>query len=327
MKKLSVIIPIYNAEKYISKCITSVLNQDLNEEDYEIIIVDDESPDNSILIINDFLVRYNNIKLFSQKNKGLGGARNTGIVNAKGEYLLFLDADDYLKDNVLTVILTLAIENKLDILEFGAIGITENNKIIYTKSLESKRILDGFSYLNEYQYMNSACNKLYQTDFLKINRLFFEERIFIEDFEFNTRVFYYAQKVKAVKNLVSNFVQSPNSITRNFDVNKNLKMVKDIEEVIYKTIEFKNMISLTIMQKKVIDERIAFLTTTLLYKMLVFLIDNIKVKSILDKLENEELYPFEFRVNDMKKNIFKYVSNNSFVYFTILKIYRVINHR
>ena len=85
--KLSVIIPVYNVEKYIEKCILSVINNDLELIEYEIIVVDDESPDGSVIIIKKMQKRYPQVKLFRQNNLGLGGARNTGIKNASGKPL------------------------------------------------------------------------------------------------------------------------------------------------------------------------------------------------------------------------------------------------
>ena len=101
IKKISIIIPVYNVEKYIVQCINSTLHQDLSENEYEILIIDDESPDQSVDLIKKQFYNIPSIKIISQKNKGLGGARNTGIKNASGEYLLFLDSDDFLLPNVL----------------------------------------------------------------------------------------------------------------------------------------------------------------------------------------------------------------------------------
>ena len=101
IKKISIIIPVYNVEKYIVQCINSALHQDLSENEYEILIIDDESPDHSVDLIRKKFDNIPSIKIISQKNKGLGGARNTGIKNASGEYLLFLDSDDFLLPNVL----------------------------------------------------------------------------------------------------------------------------------------------------------------------------------------------------------------------------------
>ena len=130
MIQLSIIIPMYNVEKYIHKCIHSVVQNNLKRDDFEIIIVDDESPDNSLSIATEIAKEFDNITIISQKNKGLGGARNTGIQNAKGKYVLFLDSDDFYTPNSLETILKIAFDNELEILEFGAIVVDSTNKII-----------------------------------------------------------------------------------------------------------------------------------------------------------------------------------------------------
>ena len=98
--RFSVIIPVYNVESFLERCIESVLSQDY--EDYEIIAVDDGSKDSSLEILKSYERKTNKIHIISQENKGLGGARNTGIVCAKGDYLVFLDSDDYIKTDMLS---------------------------------------------------------------------------------------------------------------------------------------------------------------------------------------------------------------------------------
>ena len=174
MIKLSVIIPVYNVENYIEKCVLSVIHNDLDIDAFEILLIDDESQDESINRINYLVQKHSNIHLFSQRNKGLGGARNTGIQKAKGEYLLFLDSDDIVLPTTLKHIVSLALENNLDVLEFSANGVTEENQEIYKiQNTTNGQILKGMEYYNTIRYMNSACNKLYKRDFLVANGLFF----------------------------------------------------------------------------------------------------------------------------------------------------------
>ena len=100
MKKVplfSIIIPIYNVEKYLVQCIESVLNQDY--DDYELILVDDGSPDNCGEICDSYLNKNSNIRVIHKKNGGISDARNTGLKEAKGDYVIFIDSDDYICDN------------------------------------------------------------------------------------------------------------------------------------------------------------------------------------------------------------------------------------
>lgn len=323
--QLSIIIPVYNVEKYIKKCILSVVNNNLHIKEYEIIVIDDESPDNSVDIISKMMDSNPQIKLFRQKNKGLGGARNTGVDNALGKFILFLDSDDFLKKNVLRGIVEKGFKESLDILEFGAIGVLEDGKEIYRNSKCLDEVLTGFEYLEKIDYMHSACNKLYSRSFLNKYRLRFKEHIFIEDFEFNTRAFYYAKRVKATNTVMGCFVQTSNSITRNTSSINNLKKVQDIEEVIDLIISFKNKVQCSnLIYNMVFNERIAFLTVTLFYNLMKSSIDKNQIKLIVFNLRNKGLYPVKTSVKNKIKNWYRLIINNEFVFSQLCNLNKLI---
>lgn len=130
MKKYSIIVPIYNIEKYIEECIQSVIKQ--NYSNYELILIDDGSPDNSGAICDNYSKIYNNIKVIHKKNGGLSDARNAGIKEAQGKYILFLDGDDTLCDKCLECIDKQIGNSKIDLLScdfniYGNNNIKENN--------------------------------------------------------------------------------------------------------------------------------------------------------------------------------------------------------
>lgn len=314
---LTVIIPVYNVAKYIEKCILSVVNNDL-ENGYEIIVVDDGSPDNSVKIVKGMMELYPHIVLLRQENRGLGGARNAGIQKAKGRYVLFLDADDFLKDKSLLNVLEHAKINALDILEFGAVGISEEGTEVYINAKSTEVKMKGSDYLASLQYMDSACNKLYSLQFLNERSLRFRERIYIEDYEFNTRAFYFAQSVQAIDIILGCFVQSRNSITRNSNTAQNLKMVRDIEKVISMTVDFE--------QKEACGDpsafqffsvRKAYLTVTLLLNLLKLSIEKEQRNTILDSLIKNGLYPVTVSLKDRKKNFFRVFANHKRLYLMI----------
>ena len=113
MEKLSILIPAYNVEQWLSRCLNSILVQDT--EDVEIIIVDDGSTDNTLQYAKRFSAKWNNIKVFSKKNEGVGAARNFLLDKAQGEYIWFVDSDDYIIDGCLTSILA-ELSGELDLL-------------------------------------------------------------------------------------------------------------------------------------------------------------------------------------------------------------------
>lgn len=127
--KFSVIVPVYNVEKYIKRCIESLVQQTFKE--FEIIVIDDGSTDKSIEILNQTVKRYHReVRLFRQKNSGLGAARNTGIEQAEGEYLVFVDSDDYVETSMLKKLNQYLKNQNYDMLIFNSILVNEKGKFI-----------------------------------------------------------------------------------------------------------------------------------------------------------------------------------------------------
>ncbi len=124
---LSVIIPVYNTEKYIAECLESCLNQDLSADDYEIICVNDGSTDRSLDILNDYSCKYSQIKVINKENFGVSEARNTGIKSAKGDYIWFVDSDDVIAPNCMNGLREKCIETNCDRLSFSLISFPNKN--------------------------------------------------------------------------------------------------------------------------------------------------------------------------------------------------------
>lgn len=186
MKTLSIIIPIYNVEKYLERCIESILKQDLSQ--VEIILVNDGSTDKSLSIAKKYKEKYINWILINQKNKGLSGARNTGINAASGQFLWFIDSDDYIIDNAISSLLSVISDNKsINI-------IATDTNIIYEQDYEHKikhitrNLPNSGIYLTTELYQkgyifpfSGATFYIVNRTFLIKNHLFFKEGIYFED--------------------------------------------------------------------------------------------------------------------------------------------------
>lgn len=327
MKKISIIIPMYNVAGYLEKCLGSVFNQGLGEDEYEIIMIDDESPDSSVTVASKLTAKKNNVKIISQKNRGLGGARNTGIKNSTGDYLLFLDADDRLLPSVLSGLLDTAQLHNLDILEFGAQGINSDNEILYEIKNTSEVLTSGFEYYNKIRYMNSACNKLYKRNFLIENNFFFLEKIYIEDFEFNTRCLASARSLKATDLVASQFLQSLDSITRNNDEVKKQKMMSDIIFVIKTTDKLYHNKSTNNTQSYFYLERLNFLVATLFYQLVKRKASYKEMNALKIQLEKEGLFYVNHKIFDSRKNIFRILFLQNLWTFKLYNIFNANNVR
>ncbi len=140
MIKLSIIVPVYNVEKYIEECLNSLVQQNFSDEEYEIICVDDGSTDRSGEIAEDYGKRYRQIKVLRQAHKGVSMARNEGVKAAKGEYVCFVDSDDYLSSGVLGTLYDLAVKYDLEKLMYGYVRF-EDGETIDEKKKKDK--IDG----------------------------------------------------------------------------------------------------------------------------------------------------------------------------------------
>ena len=116
--RLSIIVPIYNVEQYIRSCVESIFRQSMEDNEFEVILVNDGTPDNSFGKVEDIISQHKNVSIVEQSNQGLSVARNTGLLYAKGEYVLFLDSDDLLVDNTLPSLLALS-EHMPDLIVAG----------------------------------------------------------------------------------------------------------------------------------------------------------------------------------------------------------------
>lgn len=215
--KVSVIVPVYNVELYIRECILSIINQTF--KDFEVVIVNDGSTDNSIKNIEDIINTYNNVILINKENGGLSSARNEGLKIAKGDYIAFVDSDDYLQPNFLKNLYEEAIKNNLDI-SIG--GYTKK----YTNSLTEIYFRDGklfelevttgsnFLY-HEFLYQDyrmEVWSSLYKRSFLEMQNLEFINSLLHEDEHFTPQSLLKANRVKLVNSYDYMYRQRDESI-------------------------------------------------------------------------------------------------------------------
>jgi len=194
---ISIIIPVYNTEKYISECVNSILSQ--TYKNFEIIIVDDGSTDNSLDIVKEYQQNYDNITVLHIENSGVSAARNIGIKHAKGEFLFFVDSDDTLYDYCLSTFVTEYTDKNIDLLIGGA-DITyypfTNKQKFWAEKFSSNSREENFFYYAEGRMIVAPWNKLVKKDFIIQHNLFFEEGIIIEDALWTFKLLYHSKKMK-----------------------------------------------------------------------------------------------------------------------------------
>lgn len=222
---VSVIIPVYNAEKTLKRCVTSIQNQSINE--IEIILVNDGSVDNSAKICDEFSKEDKRITVKHIENSGPANARNVGMAMAKGEYIGFVDADDYIDENMYKDLYSAVSLNASDIV-LCSYNIISNDLLVtapqvhkfgnntYAGDEIKEKLLSKF-YVADIIGLSNLWNKLYRRQFLQDNHLKIDEHLIrAEDYWFNFEAFMKAQGVTAVEKSYYYYVDTPGSIMHTF---------------------------------------------------------------------------------------------------------------
>lgn len=225
MIKVSVIIPVYNTSKYLDKCLNSLINQTL--KDIEFIFVNDGSTDNSCEIIKKWMKKDKRIILLNKENGGQASARNLGLKKSRGEYIAFLDSDDYVDYNMYDIMYQEAVKNDLDIVLCNYY-FDYNNKIV-----ENKKIFDKTRIINQKEYIISTpspCNKIIKKEYLDKSSFSFPEGFIYEDYASIPLLGINNPKIKYLNKCLYYYYQSDNSTLRKDKYNsKYLDIFKAVE--------------------------------------------------------------------------------------------------
>lgn len=280
---LSIIIPVYKVEKYIHRCLDSIYNQVIDLRLFEVIVVNDGSPDNSVSIINEFVTSYSNIKLISQPNSGLSVARNTGLLHAEGDYVWFVDSDDWLKENSLQIILNY-IDNYKCVLFASTLEYSyddsQRNKL--ERNLKEDLFLSSSEYLLSYS-VGASQRYIIKRSLLVDNNIKFYPNILHEDNEFGPRVLVAAKNVLLIHKIVYNYYQRSGSIMSSWNIYNTKGALCAYESVI--------KLSRTISEKSLYNAVLYFAL-----KCLVFSFPKQYIDSSLDIRQLYNQYRKEIRV-------------------------------
>ena len=235
---LSIIVPVFRAEPYLERCVQSMLQQNLAAEEYEIILVDDGSDDRCPALCDQYAAQYAQVQVIHQANQGQAAARNTGIQAAKGQYICFVDSDDFVEPNTYKALLQQAIDNHLDILQFRIqlvsgcktrpVGAPHRDHTVYT----------GEQFVNT--CMSVQCYPviyLIRRTMLVENKVWFTKGIFYEDVEWLPRMLYAAKRIMRADTVVYNYVLHADSTTHPTTKARWLRAVQDNLTVLSRYIE------------------------------------------------------------------------------------------
>lgn len=221
---ISIIVPVYNVALYVEKCITSILNQDISSLNYELIIVNDGTPDNSMELIYNIIKGKNNVIVINKSNGGLSSARNTGLSIAKGNYIWFIDSDDYIEEHSLEKIIA-EIDKTNETIYLLSTNLIKDNKTTKILRNMNTNSFGGIDvYRDDYKYPFSAVQfYIYQHDFLKANNMTFKEGIIYEDILFTAQVLSHNPQCRIINGISYNYVIREDSITQSVITRKNIR--------------------------------------------------------------------------------------------------------
>ena len=298
MIEISFIVPVYNVEKYLRRCVNSILQQSLKSSQFEIILVDDGSPDNCGSICDDYSVCYGNIHTIHQNNRGLSDARNVGITAAKGEFIQFIDSDDYLAENIVPTLLYQIKSQDLDVLRFNYENVNEEERIIRPDKNPklyvdySETVTDGLSFLNErLGYACYACQFIIRSTIAKVFP--FMVGIHFEDTEWVSRMMPSVRRVSSNPTVAYFYRTRENSITKG-----------NSETLVRKNIDNRLLIIALLQKRKLEVSRTEWFDGMVSHMVLTLLSSSVNLSccdrnQLLESLKNLEVYPLSvYRMTD-----------------------------
>lgn len=319
---LSFVIPVYNVAAYIEKCVHSCFDQNVDKKLYEIILVNDGSTDNSLELCEKLKTQYPDLKIISQENKGLSGARNTGLGCAKGEYIWFVDSDDWITENCLGNIINQIKKYHTDIFWLGH-DLVPHGKV-YHKFIPDKidvPISGEDFFANQLKGLFYIWKFIYKRDFLRKNKLEFYEGILYEDLEFTPRALYLAKTCYTIPKVYYHYLMREGSIVNNIKI-------KNIEDRFLILSELSNIIN---------DKSISMSFKITLKRYILDILNgtfnlatknNIKIPEsgfqIIDRIKNENFYnsklTLKIRVMIVFPNLYYLVLQNYFGFYKLLPL-------
>ncbi|MDR1895902.1 MAG: glycosyltransferase [Prevotellaceae bacterium] len=334
--KLSIIVPVYNVERFLAECIDCLVDQDIDFADYEIILINDGSTDSSLIIANEYMTRFPNIVVYTNENNGQSYTRNYGISKSKGEFIYFIDSDDYIEHNSLGKLLFLMEKYNLDLCGFGLKRVYERN-LSHTLDWScidygTPKILTGVQTISEHLYNNGVWWYILRKKVLTDNAIFFENFRTMEDGIFTTELLIMCQKVVILPLQLYYYFYNPNSTVTTANVHRRVKIIEDMH---FAVIKFEYLIKLAI--NKGSDsyalKRIKIRQQSYVYFLLVRELKNkTPYKKIKERLlsiqKNTSAYPLVFfneEYHSFKYRIFTIILNKSFLIRMICLLNRIFN--
>jgi len=305
---LSIIVPVYNVEKFLRKCVESLEQQDLAQNLYEVILINDGSTDHCREICQELAGQYDNIQVIHQENQGVSTARNKGMDAAKGKYIMFVDPDDYIEPNIVGRVVDVAEKNKTELCFYLSEHFNEMNTWKGARQpFEYCKIYTGEYILLHGMEVSSVWSNLYLSDFLRRSGIRFHKGIIHQDVDFNLMLYPLTHRIMFTDILVYHYNRSLSysSAIKNKDVAKHRKALMSDIEVVNDIFRYCWTASVSKAIKRLYRRR---MRSTLVSAILMAYkdhryYDNVFRQTLLDKAHGYHLYPIWGRTESWKTTI------------------------
>lgn len=325
---ISIIIPAYNVEKYLSRCLDSIINQnnfDKYKDNIEIIIINDGSFDDTAIIASEYCNEYSFINMYSQTNGGLSAARNFGLQNSSGKYVWFIDSDDWIAQDSFQVIFDEISKADIDILEFDVMYAIEHDKDFLIKSDHfyssiSTDLISSKYFLEREGYIVSVTSKLIKKSLFDLQAIQFPLKRFSEDNIVVLKLMLSAKNYKKIKRNIYFYYQRNGSITNNKNINHIKKYLND-QILNCKDID-RELLNYNFNKSK-IREMQAFIVSNILLSLMENQFQIKEVMFFIKRLESIGQYPvkqYKYYNIGIKRELFRRIFNHTIC----IKIYKFI---
>lgn len=315
--KVSFIIPVYNASKFLRKSVGSILDQDY--DNIELILVNDGSKDGSAIIC-DKLALNPKVRVIHQENRGASTARNVGLSLAQGDYVWFVDADDCLiPDSLSKIVHCIEEYNTIDVANLDYVTSMQPEKTL--KSYTGINLMKGYEYLDNTDGRLYIWNRIYRTNFLKDNGLcFLDGTKNIEDFLFNIQVFLLADRI--VNTGILGYIynnENENSTSRSREKSNLLKLSEDSIAIHLKIKELQSC--LPFVKQKNVNKILSKSCAGFFYSLLICKYDIEYIKKVFHIYKTNGLYPIK-SIHELKANAFIHIVNMKYLYLTVCWLHK-----
>lgn len=332
MINLSIIVPVFNGEKSLNRCLTSILDSYSLTTGFtiEIITINDGSTDASLEVLKDFKKEYNFIKIINKENEGVYIARNLALKSVLGEFVWMLDADDFIALNALDSISKKIMQSKPDIINFGYCQEIKNNifkKYQLSSFYNELQNIDGLTFLEKNDGRLYLWNNIYNVSFLEKYKIkFLGKSKSLEDSLFNIEAYRAAKHVSFINQELYSYCFNPLSISRNHTITK-LMVLRESTLNIHKqllkilnSIKNKNTREYIILNAKLNHSVLGFFYSLLMQKYPVSV-----VKETISLYRNLNLYPIKLKSATFKGNLFRMFLNIEWLYLLFCRFLRQVN--